>query len=178
MQTQTKQPNLQNQDSILSPLLNILLFGKTEAELIDENLFEIPYYIPTEGFENLVFSNGDFNPDNRLYIYECIWEFEKAVNIFDKVKLLLKYIESEEADKLIYEEIEQVDYHYHKEYNSEFVKSEIFSRLNKEILSKNNFPEEITQWLFKKCSGVALNMFEGSNLTEENYEEIFSLFEK
>ena len=68
--------------------------------------------------------------------------------------------------------------HSSEEEGEEFAKSEIFKRLNQEILLKNHFPEEITQWLYEKCAAVASNMYEGSDLTEEIYQDIFSIFEK
>lgn len=84
-----------------------MLTGQRELILFDENPFEDTYYIGFKEFENLVFSNGDFTPDDRLYIYECVWKFEKEINQIDKVKLLSDYIESEDVETLIYEEINQ-----------------------------------------------------------------------
>ena len=173
MQTPTKTTNLLNQDSALQPLFHLLLFGKSTAELIDEDLFEAPYYLLSNGFQNMVFSNGDFNPDDQLYIYECFWEFEKKISLIDKVSLLLNYIESEDAARKLYEEIEQEGLDCPDNKSEELVKFEIFTRLNQEILSKNKFPEELKLWLINKCERVAINGFEGSSISEENYQNLF-----
>lgn len=178
MNTEMQGQFINQDEAILRPLLHLFLFGQREIALIEED--ETSYYRLTEGCERLVFANGDLDPDDKFYIYECIWEYAKETNILEKVELLMIYMKSDEAEKLIDQEMEQEDFNLqtNEEQAGEFVKSEIFKRLNQETLLKNNFPEEITQWLFEKCSTAALNMYEGSDLTEENYQDIFSIFER
>ena len=134
--------SIDHDKSILTPLLNLLLFGQKESFLIKEGSFQTTYYILSEGCERLVFANGDLDPDDELYIYECIWEYAKEISILEKVKLLLIYIESEEAEKVIDHKVEQVDFNQQisEEQLEEFAKSEIFKKLNQETLLKNNFP--------------------------------------
>lgn len=169
MQTPTKTSDLLNQDFVLQPLFHLLLFGKAKAELIDEDLFEAPYYLISCDFQNMIFSNRDFNPDDQLYIYECLWGIEKKINLLDKVSLLLNYIKSEDAAKMLWEEIQQEGLDCPNDKSEELVKFEIFTRLNEEILSKNKFPEELKIWLINKCERVAINGFEGSSISDENH---------
>lgn len=176
MQEQFKNQN----KSILTPLFHLFLFGQREILLVEESSFKMVYSTLTQGCERLVFANGDLDPDDKLYIYECIWEYAKEITVLERVKLLMIYIESDDAEKEIDHKIEQGDFNseIREEQLEEFAKSEIFKRLNQETLLKNNIPEEVIQWLFKKCSTAALNMYQGSNFSEEHYQDIFSIFEQ
>ena len=62
--------------------------------------------------------------------------------------------------------------------NQKLVKFQIFRRLNNEILSKNNFSEELKIWLINKCERAAINGYEGSSISGENYEDLFLIFER
>lgn len=174
IQRQTTVPN----KSFLTPLLNLLLFGQTECVLIEESSIETTHYILSDGCDRLVFSNGYLNPDDELYIYECLWKYSSETTILEKMKLLMIYIDSDEAEILIDHKMEQEDFNSQLDEDEleDFVRLEIFKQLSQEIFAKNIFTDEITIWLFKKCFSTVCNMSEGP-ITEENYEEIILRFE-
>ena len=172
-----RQITVQNK-SILTRLLNILLFEQIECVLIEQSSIETSHYMLSDGCERLVFANGDLNPDDELYIYECLWKYSSETTILEKMKLLMIYIDSDEAEILIDHKMEQEDFNSQLDEDKleDFAKLEIFKWLSQEIFAKNIFPVEITIWLFKKCSSTLWNMSEGP-ITEENYEEIILKFE-
>lgn len=172
-----RQRTVQNK-SILTRLLNILLFEQTECVVIEESSIETSHYMLSDGCERLVFANGDLNPDDELYIHECLWKYSSETTILEKMKLLMIYIDSDEAEMLIDHKIENEDFNFqtNEDELEDFVRLEIFKQLSQEIFAENIFPVEITIWLFNKCSSTVWNMSEGP-ITEENYEEIILKFE-
>lgn len=178
MTTKTQRQITVRNKSVLTPLLNLLLFGQTECVFIEESSIETSHYILSDGCESIVFANGDLNPDDELYIHECVWKYSSDTTFLEKIKILMIYIDSDETEMLIDHKIENEDFNSQlgEDELEDFVRLEIFKQLSQEIFAKNIFPDEIAMWLFKKCSSTVWNMSEGP-ITEENYEEIILRFE-
>lgn len=170
MKTIIRKKIIITENSVYSNLLNFLLFQSSKPKFeIDEESNE-GCYIPTDGFERIVFANGNFDPDDQFYIYESIWNFFNQTTMLEKNQLLGDFINSEDANELIDDQFENGD--FFRTGNMEetrMARSKVFASLQSEICVRNMIPTVISQWIYSKCAKIATNFSVDEKFSQERY---------